>query len=99
MKSLTIYIYIMVCILFAYRKKCLFYFRRGITMRIIIDTELERIIVPNSFFNQIDKMNKILKDNGAEDKKIDYDDYIKEAIDKALKNAPIRKDDLKTVKK
>ena len=68
-------------------------------MRLIIDTELERIIVPNSFFNQIDKMNKILKDNGAEDKKIDYDDYIKEAIDKALKNAPIRKDDLKTVKK
>ena len=68
-------------------------------MRIIIDTELERIIVPNSFFNQIDKMNKILKDNGAEDKKIDYDAYIKEAIDKALKNAPIRKDDIKTLKK
>ena len=30
-------------------------------MRIIIDTEKERIIVPDSFFNQIDKMNKVLE--------------------------------------
>ena len=43
-------------------------------------------------------MNKILKDNGA-DKKIDYDAYIKEAIEKASENAPIRKDDIKTLKK
>ena len=64
-------------------------------MRIIIDTEKERIIVPDSFFNQIDKMNKVLAENGAADKKIDYEQYIKDAFEKASKNAPIRKDDLK----
>ena len=64
-------------------------------MRIIIDTEKERIIVPDSFFNQIDKMNKVLEENGAGDKKIDYVQYIKDAYEKAIKNAPIRKSDLK----
>ena len=63
-------------------------------MRIIIDTEKERIIVPDSFFNQIDKMNKVLEENGA-DKQIDYVQYIKDAYEKAIKNAPIRKSDLK----
>ena len=41
-------------------------------MRIILDTELERFIVPDTFFNQIDKMNAVLAENGAADKKIDY---------------------------
>ena len=63
-------------------------------MRIIIDTEKEKIIVPDSFFNQIDKMNSILKENGA-DKQIDYVQNIKDAYEKAIKNAPIRKSDLK----
>ena len=40
-------------------------------MRIIIDTEKERMIVPDSFFNPIDKMNKVLEENGA-DKRVDY---------------------------
>ena len=63
-------------------------------MRIIIDTEKEKIIVPDSFFNQIDKMDKVLAENGA-DKKIDYEQFIKDAFEKASKNAPIRKADLK----
>ena len=63
-------------------------------MRIIIDTEKERIIVPDSFFNQIDKMNKVLEENGA-DKRVDYVQYIKDAFEKAIKNAPIRKADVK----
>lgn len=63
-------------------------------MRIIIDTEKERIIVPDSFFNQIDKMNKVLEENGA-DKRVDYVQYIKDAYEKAIKNAPIRKADVK----
>lgn len=63
-------------------------------MRIIIDTELEKIIVLDSFFGQIDKMNKVLKENGA-DKQIDYVQYIKDSYDKAIKNAPIRKSDIK----
>lgn len=68
-------------------------------MRFIIDTELERIIVPESFFNQIDKMNKVLIENNAEDKKIDYVKYINDAIAKAQKNAPVRKSDVKSIKK
>lgn len=63
-------------------------------MRIIIDTDKERIIVPDSFFNQIDKMNKVLEENGA-DKRVDYVQYIKDAYEKAIKNAPIRKADVK----
>ena len=69
-------------------------------MRIIIDTEKERIIVPDSFFNQIDKMNEVLKTHGGKNEKgepqqIDYVQYIKDAYEKAIKNAPIRKSDIK----
>ena len=67
-------------------------------MRFIVDTNLERIIVPDSFFNQIDKMNQVLEENGAGDKKIDYVQYINEAIEKAKKHAPVRKSDLKSLK-
>jgi len=68
-------------------------------MRLIIDTELERVIVPDTFFNQIDKMNAVLAKHGGEQaKKIDYVEFIKEAIEKAMKNAPVRKSDLKSIK-
>ena len=68
-------------------------------MRIIIDTEKERIIVPDSFFNQIDKMNQVLVKHGGENaKKIDYVQYIKDAMAKAAANAPVRKSDVKTLK-
>lgn len=69
-------------------------------MRFTIDTELERIIVPDTFFNQIDKMNEVLSAHGGENtKKIDYVAYINEAIAKAQKNAPVRKADVKSLKK
>ena len=68
-------------------------------MRITIDTEMERVIVPDTFFNQIDKMNAILIANGAEDKKIDYVEYINAAIAKAQKHAPVRKADVKSLKR
>ena len=69
-------------------------------MRIIIDTELERIIVPDTFFNRIDKMNEVLSTHGGENaKKIDYVKYIEEAIAKAMKHAPVRKADVKALKK
>ena len=67
-------------------------------MRFTIDTNLERVIVPDSFFNQIDKMNQVLVENGAADKKIDYVQYIKDAMAKAIENAPVRKADVKTLK-
>ena len=41
-------------------------------MRIIIDTEREEIIVPDTFYNQIDKKNEVLKKAGITEKKIDY---------------------------
>lgn len=76
----------------------IFYFG-VIEMRLIIDTELERVIVPDTFFNQIDKMNAVLTKHGGEQaKKIDYVEFIKEAIEKAMKNAPVRKSDLKSIK-
>ena len=76
-----------------------FLFLGGIPMRFTIDTELERIIVPDTFFNQIDKMNAVLIANGTEDKKIDYVKYINDAIAKAQKHAPVRKADVKSLKK
>ena len=68
-------------------------------MRFTIDTNLERVIVPDSFFNQIDKMNQVLVKHGGENaKKIDYVQYIKDAMAKAIENAPVRKADVKTLK-
>ena len=76
----------------------IFCFMELFTMRFIIDTNLERVIVPDSFFNQIDKMNQVLVENGAADKKVDYVKYIKDAMEKAIANAPVRKADVKTLK-
>lgn len=100
-RGLTIYIYILECA----EKLCntsvsahFCFIQEELTMRFTIDTTLERIIVPDSFFNQIDKMNQVLAERGAADKKIDYVQYINEAIAKAQKNAPVRKSDVKTLK-
>ena len=61
-------------------------------MRIILDTTKERIILPNSFFSQLDKMNKILADGGSE-KKWTADTYVREQFDKAIKNTMLRQED------
>ena len=89
----------MVSTIFQAWNSYIFYLLEEKKMRFIIDTELERIIVPESFFNQIDKMNKVLIENNAADKKIDYVKYINDAIAKAQQNAPIRKSDIKSIKK
>lgn len=74
-------------------------------MRIIIDTELERIIVPDSFFNQIDRMNKVLEENGVkaegkdEFKKVEYTAYVKKAFDTAAAKPLIRKADIPQYRK
>lgn len=68
-------------------------------MRLIIDTEMEKVIVPDTFYKQIDKMNEVLIKNGAEDKKINYEDYVKGAVEKALANPYIRKSDVASYKK
>ena len=89
----------MVSTIFQAWNSYIFYLLEEKKMRFIIDTELERIIVPESFFNQIDKLNKVLIENNAADKKIDYVKYINDAIAKAQQNAPIRKSDIKSIKK
>lgn len=63
-------------------------------MRITIDTELERVIVPNSFFSQIEKRNKVLEEAGVE-KKIDHVEFVQEAFAKAIKNTLFRPSDAK----
>ena len=47
------------------------------TMRIILDTEKGRIILPQSFFPQLDKMNKILADSKADKKWTAEDKVVK----------------------
>ena len=50
-------------------------------MRSAIDTEIDRIIVPDTFFNQIDERNAVLEEHGGKDvKKSDYVEDIKEAM-------------------
>lgn len=61
-------------------------------MRIIIDTEKGRIILPKSFFPMLDKMNKILADGGS-DKKWTADEYVKDQFEKAIKETMLRTDD------
>lgn len=61
-------------------------------MRIILDTEKGRIILPKSFFTQLDKMNKILKDGGS-DKQWKAEEYVKDQFDKAIKETMLRAED------
>lgn len=61
-------------------------------MRIVLDTNKGRIILPKSFFTELDKMNKILKEGGS-DKKWTAETYVKEQFDKAMKETMLRTDD------
>ena len=64
----------------------------GKDMRIIIDTEKGRIILPKNFFTHLDKMNKILADGGV-DKKWTAESYVKEQFEKAIKETMLRPED------
>lgn len=61
-------------------------------MRIIIDTEKERIVLPRNFFTQLDKINKILEDGGS-DKKYNAESYVREQFEKVIKNTMLRPED------
>ena len=55
-------------------------------MKITIDTDNGIFIVPNTFFNVIEKQNKLLKKAGvSDDKLITTEKTIREAIDEAFK--------------
>lgn len=64
-------------------------------MRITLDVDNKQIIVPDTYYGQIDKMNEALAVAKVEDKKIDYVKYIAEAWDEAIKKPLIRKADMK----
>lgn len=64
-------------------------------MRIIIDCDKEQIIVPDTYYQQIDKKNEVLAKAGAADKKIDYTQYVIDTFNAAIKKPIIRKEDLK----
>lgn len=68
-------------------------------MRIIIDTDKEQIIVPDTFYKTIDKKNEVLKQAGITDTKIEYESYVQNCFDKAMKNPWVRKSDLSTSRK
>ena len=61
-------------------------------MRIILDTNKGRIILPKSFFTELDKMNKILAD-GRSDKKWTAETYVKDQFEKAMKETMLRAED------
>ena len=65
-------------------------------MRITIDTELQAIIVPDSYYMQVDKLNEVIIEAGGE--ALDYKKYIKSCFDKAYDTQIIRQDDVKKMK-
>lgn len=62
-------------------------------MRITIDTTKGRIIVPKTFFTELDKINKILADGGS-DKKWTPEQYVIDQFNKAIKESILRPDDV-----
>ncbi|MBQ4159061.1 MAG: hypothetical protein IJD86_13110 [Clostridia bacterium] len=65
-------------------------------MRITIDTELQAIIVPDSYYMQVDKLNEIIE--SACGKKLEYSAYIKTCFDKAYETQIIRQSDVAKMK-
>ena len=57
-------------------------------MRITIDTDLQAIIVPESYYMQADKPNEVIEEAGGT--KLDYTQYIKSCFEKAYNTQIIR---------
>lgn len=64
-------------------------------MRITIDTELRAIIVPNSYYDQIDRLNEIIE--AANGNKLDYTQYIKDCFAAAIESKIVRQSDIGTL--
>jgi len=50
-------------------------------LRIIIDTELQAVIVPESYYGHVDKLNEIIAEAGG--RPFEYDAYIRTCFEKA----------------
>ena len=61
-------------------------------MRITIDTDLQAIIVPESYYMQVDKLNEVIEEAGG--KKLDYSEYIESCFNKAYHTQIIRQNDV-----
>lgn len=61
-------------------------------MRIIMDTTKGRIILPKTFFVELDKMNKTIADSGF-DKKWTAEEYVKDQFNKMIKETMLRAED------
>lgn len=60
-------------------------------MKITIDTDKELIIVPDTYYANIDKMNKNIELGGGTP--VDYTDYVKKSFEAAIANPMKRKSD------
>lgn len=69
-----------------------FFIIGGIIMRIVLDTDKGRIILPKSFFTNLDKMNKILAEGGSE-KKWTAEEYVQDQFEKAMEQTMLRAED------
>ena len=61
-------------------------------MRIIIDTELQTIIVPDSYYSQVDNLNEIIEEAGGQP--LDYVKYIRTCFEKAYASKIISQHEL-----
>lgn len=75
-----------------FRKRTFSIYMEDKIMRIILDTNKGRIILPKSFFSELDKMNKILAEGGS-DKKWTAEEYVKEQFNKAIGETMLRAED------
>ncbi len=65
-------------------------------MRIVIDTELQAIIVPESYYMQVDKLNEVITEAGG--KELDYTAYIRTCFEKAYATQIVRQGDVAKIK-
>ncbi len=65
-------------------------------MRITIDTDMQAIIVPESYYSQVDKLNEIIIEAGGNP--LDYRVYIRTCFEKAYATQIIRQGDVSKVK-
>lgn len=64
-------------------------------MRITIDTGHQVIIVPNSYYTQIDKLNEVIEAAGGA--KLDYTQHVKDSFANAVSMKVIYQSDIGTL--
>lgn len=65
-------------------------------MRITIDTDIQAIIVPDSYYMQVDKLNEVIEEAGG--KPLDYTEYVRTCFEKAYATQIIRPGDVAKLK-